>query len=214
VRDAVNEHTGVFHRSLKLNTLFSLTLSLLNASMVASTGGLALYLWSRGQIAVGTVAMALPMSWQLLSMSGWVAWQVTTIFENIGVVQEGMMTIAQPIKLVDRPDATKLVVTRGEISFDHVRFNYGRVGDPADLQGKGGVLDGIDLHIRSGEKIGIVGRRRKVDVGQCADAIFRSAGRPYPDRRAGHRECDAGKPARADFNGDAGHFAAAPVDPR
>jgi ATP-binding cassette subfamily B multidrug efflux pump len=158
VRDAVDEHTGMFHRSLKLNTQFSFTLSLLNASMVTATGGLALFLWSRGQIGVGSVAMALPMSWQLLSMSGWVAWQVTNIFENIGVVQEGMMTIAQPIKLIDRPDAQRLAVTRGEISFDHVRFNYGRVGDPADLQGKGGVLDGIDLHIRSGEKIGIVGR--------------------------------------------------------
>ncbi len=158
VRDAVDEHTGVFHRSLKLNTLFGLSLSLLNASMVTATGGLALYLWSRGQIAVGAVAMALPMSWQLLSMSGWVAWQVTNIFENIGVVQEGMMTIAQPIRLVDRPNAPALVVTQGDIRFDHVQFNYGRLGDLAKLQGKGGVLDGIDLHIRPGEKIGIVGR--------------------------------------------------------
>jgi ATP-binding cassette subfamily B multidrug efflux pump len=158
VRDAVNEHTGVFHRSLKLNTLFSLTLALINAAMVTGTGALALYLWSRGAIEVGAVAMALPMSWQLLSMSGWVAWQVTNIFENIGVVQEGMMTIAQPIRLTDRPDAKKLMVTRGEIVFDKVRFNYGRVGDPAALLGKGGVLDGIDLCIRPGEKIGIVGR--------------------------------------------------------
>ncbi len=158
VRDAVDEHIGVFHRSLKLNTLFGLSLTLLNASMVTATGGLALYLWSRGQITVGAVAMALPMSWQLLSMSGWVAWQVTNIFENIGVVQEGMMTIAQPIRLVDKPNASRLVVTRGEIAFERVRFNYGRLGDVARLQGKGGVLDGIDLHIRPGEKIGIVGR--------------------------------------------------------
>jgi ATP-binding cassette subfamily B multidrug efflux pump len=158
VREAVNEHTGVFHRSLKLNTLFSLTLALINAAMVTGTGALALYLWSRGVIDVGSVAMALPMSWQLLSMSGWVAWQVTNIFENIGVVQEGMMTIAQPIRLTDRPDAKPLTVTRGEIVFENVRFNYGRVGDPADLLGKGGVLDGINLHIRQGEKIGIVGR--------------------------------------------------------
>src|ERR1700680_2127925 len=132
VRDAVDEHTGMFHRSLKLNTQFSFTLSLLNASMVTATGGLALFLWSRGQIGVGSVAMALPMSWQLLSMSGWGAWQVTNIVENIGVVQEGMMTIAQPIKLIDRPDAQRLAVTRGEISFDHVRFNYGRVRSGGD----------------------------------------------------------------------------------
>src|SRR6266850_2214079 len=105
VRDAIEEHTGVFLRSLQLNTLFGLTLSSLNAMMVTGTAGLAVFLWTRGQVEVGTVAMALPMSWQIVSISGWVAWQVTNIFENIGVVQEGMMTIAQPIKLVDRPGA-------------------------------------------------------------------------------------------------------------
>src|SRR5207249_3443927 len=102
VRDAIEEHTGVFHRSLRLNTLFGLTLSSLNAMMVTGTAGLAVFLWTRGKVEVGTVAMALPMSWQIVSISGWVAWQVTNIFENIGVVQEGMMTIAQPIKLLDR----------------------------------------------------------------------------------------------------------------
>jgi ATP-binding cassette, subfamily B, multidrug efflux pump len=149
VRDAVDEHTGVFHRSLQLNTLFGLTLSTLNAMMVTGTGGLALYLWSRGQIEVGAVAMALPMSWQILSVSGWVAWQVTNIFENIGVVQEGMMTIAQPIVLNDSPDAPALQVTRGEISFENVRFGYGR---------EAGVLQDFKLKVAPGEKIGLVGR--------------------------------------------------------
>ena len=158
VRDAIDQHTEQFHNSLRLNTLFGLALSTLNAAMVTGTGAFALVLWSYGKVEVGTVAMALPMSWQLLSMSGWVGWQVTNIFENVGVVQEGMMTIARPIALTDRPDAPALTVSRGEIVFDHVRFNYGRVGDPADLHGKGGVLDGINLHIRPGEKIGIVGR--------------------------------------------------------
>src|SRR6266566_5218342 len=117
VRDAIEEHTGVFHKSLRLNTLFGLTLSSLNAMMVTATAGLAILLWTRGQVEVGTVAMALPLSWQIVSISGWVAWQVTNIFENIGVVQEGMMTIAQPIKLIDRPDAVELAVPRGEIAF-------------------------------------------------------------------------------------------------
>ena len=127
VRDAIEEHTGVFHKSLRLNTLFGLTLSSLNAMMVTGTAGLAIFLWTRGKVEVGTVAMALPMSWQIVSISGWVAWQVTNIFENIGVVQEGMMTIARPITLIDRPDAKALNVPRGEIAFENVRFNYGRV---------------------------------------------------------------------------------------
>jgi ATP-binding cassette subfamily B multidrug efflux pump len=159
VREAVEEHTEKFHDSLRLNTLFGLTLSTLNAMMVASTGALALYLWSLGKIEVGAVAMALPMSWQILSMSGWVAWQVTNIFENIGVVQEGMLTIAQPIRLVDPRDAAVLQVPRGEIAFEDVRFGYGRLTTHhEDGLLRTAVLDGLALNVRAGEKIGLVGR--------------------------------------------------------
>jgi ATP-binding cassette subfamily B multidrug efflux pump len=160
VRDALDEHTGMFHASLRLNTLFGLTLSTLNAMMVVSTAGLALYLWSRGLVAVGTVAMALPLAWQIVSISGWVAWQVTNIFENVGVVQEGMMTIAQPITLTDGANAPALAVTRGEITFDDVRFGYGRQPS-VDEDGRPrpfAVLQDFALTIRPGEKIGLVGR--------------------------------------------------------
>jgi ATP-binding cassette subfamily B multidrug efflux pump len=93
--------------------------------------------------------MALPMSMQIVSASGWVAWQITGIFENIGVVQEGMMTIAKPHTLVDQLDAKPLTVTRGEILFDDVRFGYGR---------ESGLIEGLTLKIKPGEKIGLVGR--------------------------------------------------------
>jgi len=126
VREAVDEHTGMFHASLRLNTLFGLTLSTLNAMMVTGTAALALFLWTRGQVSVGVVAMALPLCWQIVNISGWVAWQVTNIFENVGVVQEGMMTIARPIALTDRPDAAVLAVPRGEIAFENVRFGMAR----------------------------------------------------------------------------------------
>jgi ATP-binding cassette subfamily B multidrug efflux pump len=149
VRDAVDEHTSTFHAGLRLNTLFGLTLSSLNAMMVTGTAALAVYLWTIGKVEVGTVAMALPLTWQIVNISGWVAWQVTGIFENIGVVQEGMMTIAQPIGLTDAPEAPELTVPRGEIVFDDVRFGYGR---------DTGVLQGFSLAVRPGEKIGLVGR--------------------------------------------------------
>src|SRR5215467_13758490 len=97
-------------------------LSSLNALMVTGTGALALILWTRGKVEVGTVAMALPLAWQIVNIAGWVAWQITSIFENVGVIQEGMMTIARPIMLTDRPDAAALKVTRGEIRFEDVRF--------------------------------------------------------------------------------------------
>jgi ATP-binding cassette subfamily B multidrug efflux pump len=160
VREAIDDHTGKFHASLRLNTLLGLTLSSLNALMVTGTGGLALLLWTRGQVSVGTVAMALPLAWQIVNTAGWVAWQVTAIFENIGVVQEGMMTIARPITLTDRPRAQALAVTRGEIVFDDVRFHYGRVTS-AIAEGRPpphALLEGFSLTVRPGEKIGLVGR--------------------------------------------------------
>ena len=92
VREAFEEHTGLFYSSLRLNTLFSFCLSTLNAMLVVGTGGLAVWLWMHGKVEVGAVAMALPLSWQIISIAGWVAMRVTEIFENIGVVQEGMMT--------------------------------------------------------------------------------------------------------------------------
>ncbi|HZD62063.1 MAG TPA: ABC transporter ATP-binding protein [Xanthobacteraceae bacterium] len=149
VRDAIDQHTDLFYRSLRLNTLFSFCLSTLNAMMVTGTGGLALVLWTQGKVEIGTVAMALPLAWQIVNVAGWVALQVTSIFENIGVIQEGMMTIARPIALIDRPDAPALNVTRGEIVFEDVRFGYGR---------ESGVIDGLNLSVKPGEKIGLIGR--------------------------------------------------------
>src|SRR5207244_8299832 len=101
-------------------------LSTLNAMLVTGTAAMAIMLWMHGKVEVGTVAMALPLSWQIISIAGWVAMRVTEIFENIGVVQEGMMTIARPITLTDKPDAAVLAVPRGEIEFKDIRFGYGR----------------------------------------------------------------------------------------
>jgi ATP-binding cassette, subfamily B, multidrug efflux pump len=149
VREALEQHTVRFHRSLRLNTLFSFSLSTLNALLVTGTGGLAVLLWSQGRVEVGTVAMALPLAWQIVSVSGWVAYQITSIFENVGVVQEGMMTIARPIGLTDAPGAAALKVTRGEIAFKDVRFGYGR---------ETGVIEDFRLIVKPGEKVGLVGR--------------------------------------------------------
>jgi ATP-binding cassette subfamily B multidrug efflux pump len=149
VREAFEEHTGLFYNSLRLNTLFSFCLSTLNAALVTGTGAMAIYLWVHGKVEVGTVAMALPLSWQIISIAGWVAMRVTEIFENIGVVQEGMMTIARPITLTDRADAGTLAVPRGEIEFQDIRFGYGR---------ESGLIDGLSLTIRPGERIGLIGR--------------------------------------------------------
>jgi ATP-binding cassette subfamily B multidrug efflux pump len=149
VREAIDHHTGRFHEMLRLNTLLALTLTVLNALLITATGAFAIMLWRNGHVTVGTVAMALPMTMQIVSASGWVAWQVTDIFENIGVVQEGMLTISRPHTLIDRPDAVPLKVTRGEIRFEDIRFGYGR---------ERGLIDGLTLTVKPGERIGLVGR--------------------------------------------------------
>ena len=207
VRDAVEYHTGRFLASQRLITAFGTILAVLNGALVAGAGALALVLWRHGTVEVGAIAMVLPLTFQLTAMSRWIAFSVTEIFEEIGVVQEGMITIAQPLQLIDQPDAEPLDVQAGAIAFEDVRFGYGRDVRRArrlHAEGRAGRED------RPGRPL----RRRQVDRGQPAAALLRSGRRPHPDRRPGHRADDAGIAAPADFHGDAGHLAAAPLDPR
>jgi ATP-binding cassette, subfamily B, multidrug efflux pump len=148
-RAAVDEHTFRFRRQLRLLTLLGFCLATLNACMVVGTAGLAVWLWVDGRITLGAVAMALPLTWQIANIAGWVAQNVTSIFENIGTVQDGMRSIAVPREMLDRPDAVRLGVPRGEVRFESVRFGYGTAR---------GVLHGIDLAIRPGERVGLVGQ--------------------------------------------------------
>jgi ATP-binding cassette, subfamily B, multidrug efflux pump len=149
VRDAIDRHTGLFLAAQRLMTIFGTVLNLLNALLIAGGGALALLLWQRGAVQVDAIAMVLPLTLQLTNMSRQIALQITEIFEDIGVVQEGMITIAQPLRLIDAPDARPLTVREGRIAFEDVRFGYGR---------ESGVLEGFNLAVRPGEKIGLVGR--------------------------------------------------------
>ena len=149
VQAAMDDLTEAFREQTRLTTTLGLCLAVLNASMVVGTGGLAIWLWNDGRIAVGIIAMALPLTWHIAAIAGWVAQNVTTIFENIGVVQEGMRSIAVPRQMPDRPDAVALEVARGAVRFEGVRFGYGTAK---------GVLHGIDLSVAPGERVGLVGR--------------------------------------------------------
>jgi ATP-binding cassette, subfamily B, multidrug efflux pump len=157
VRDSVDEHTAAFRRQLRLMTMFAIIQALLNAVLIVGTGGIAVWLWSTGRIAVGTVAMALPMAWQITARAGWVAQNVTSIFENVGTVQDGMRSIAVPRQLPDPPGASELSVTEGAICFEDVRFDYGRAARTGEDGGLPGVLHGLDLTIEPGERVGLVG---------------------------------------------------------
>ena len=207
VRDTVDEHTRTFYHSLRLNTAVGISLSLLNACLTVGNGGFAIYLWTIGEIEIGMVATALALAWQLVSMSGWIAYQVTGIFENIGVVQEGMITIAQPIALDDQRRRER---TRGDARRDQVRQCALRLR-PRHRRDQRPEPDGrARREDRPDRPLG----RRQVDAGQPAAALLRLPRRTHPDRRPGHRQRDAGIAARQHLDGDAGHLAAAPLDPR
>jgi ATP-binding cassette subfamily B multidrug efflux pump len=151
VRESIDEHQAAMHRHMKVITKFFFLLTGLNALLLVGTAGIGLSLWAQGAVTAGIVAAALPLAWQLSNVAGWVSWEVTAIFENVGVVQEGMQTIAVPHAGVDKPGAKPLEVSRGEIRFEGATFGYGRKDAPP-------VLDSLSLEIRPGERVGLVGR--------------------------------------------------------
>jgi len=151
VREMIDEHAAAIAAHMRLITQFMGTLATMNALLLVGTAGIGITLWGYGVVSAGLVATALPLAWQIANVAGWVSWEVTGIFENIGVVQEGMDTIAVPHALVDKPGAHELEVPRGEIRFSHVTFTYGRSDGRK-------VLDDLDLVVRPGERVGLVGR--------------------------------------------------------
>ncbi len=151
VREVIDEHSGAIAAHMRLITTFMATLSVLNAMLLVGTAAIGVWLWGNGTIDAGTVATALPLAWAIANVAGFVSWEVTGIFENVGVVQEGMETIAVPHAMADAPGARELEVDLGEIRFEGVTFTYGR------NDGKK-VLDNLNLTVRPGERIGVVGR--------------------------------------------------------
>ncbi|RAH28357.1 ABC transporter ATP-binding protein [Pantoea agglomerans] len=147
-REAIQEQTEKTQNAGRMVTSMDLTLSALNGLLIVSTSGLALWLWSQSLISVGAIALATGLVIRLVNMSGWIMWVVNGIFENIGTVQDGLKTIAQPLSVQDAPQAKQLKVTRGNIRFEDVRFDYG---------GGRQVINGFNLDIKPGEKIGLIG---------------------------------------------------------
>ena len=149
VRDAVDYHTGRYQAGNRADHRVRHAPGGAQRRAADRRGSISLVLWRYGKVEVGAIAMVLPLTFQLTSMSRWIAFSVTEIFEEVGVVQEGMLTIAQPLRLVDQAGAVPLSVRTGAINFENVNFHYGR---------QSGVLDGFTLKIEPGEKIGLIGR--------------------------------------------------------
>ena len=164
-RAALTEQMQKWQESLRIQTTMELALYTLNGLLIVGATGLAIRLWSQGVVSVGDIAVVTGLVMRIVAMSGWIIWVVAGIFENIGVVQEGMEAIARPHQIVDAPQAKPLQVSAGDIRFERVSFHYGRElspeADDTDGSGvlrRGGVIHDLTLHIKPGEKVGLVGR--------------------------------------------------------
>ena len=151
VSEVIDEHQAAIGAHMRVISQFMFWLAAMNALLLSGTAAVGIWLWAQGTVSAGVVATALPLAWQITNEAGWVSWEVAGIFENVGVVQEGMQTIAVPLSGVDRPGARPLEVARGEIAFEDVSFNYGKPGAAP-------VLDRLSFAIRPGERVGLVGR--------------------------------------------------------
>ena len=160
-RAALEDQVSKWQASLRLVTAMDLVLYSLNGILMVSASGVAIWLWAQGVVTIGAIAAVISLVLRIIGMSGWILWVVAGIFENMGVVQEGMETISRANQVLDGPDSKALVVSRGDIRFDHVDFHYGQpVGAQigAGTARPGGVIHDFSLHIKAGEKVGLVGR--------------------------------------------------------
>ncbi len=148
-KQAMQEFMATVHAQMRWVSYLELLNHTLNMILVGGTAALSLYLWQQDLIGVGAVAAAIAMALRLIGLSHWIMWEATMLFEHLGTVQDGMNTISTPVKLVDAPSASELKVTRGDIEFKQLGFEY--------IAGKP-LLQDFNLHIRAGEKIGLVGR--------------------------------------------------------
>ena len=152
-RSAMKEFMSTVHGQMRLVSGIEVVNHTLSMLLILSTAGVALWLWTRGEVGVGAVAAATAMALRLNGMSHWVMWEMASLFEHVGTVQDGINTLSRRRLVVDGADARPLVVSQGEIRFENLSFAYGATGPLARK-----VIDGFSLTIRPGEKIGVVGR--------------------------------------------------------
>ncbi|OAM30083.1 multidrug ABC transporter ATP-binding protein [Eikenella longinqua] len=148
-RRSMEEFMVTVHAQMRLATLLYSASAAVNTALTLSTAVLGIWLWHQGQVGVGAVATATAMALRVNGLSQYIMWESARLFENIGTVADGMGTLSKPQTILDKPEAKPLVVGKGEICFDHIDFSY-EPGKP--------LLNGFSLHIRPGEKVGLIGR--------------------------------------------------------
>ena len=148
-REGFENFQKTVHTQMRLVSKFSFSVYFSNCLLLFAVGSIGLLLWQKGDILVGAVAVGIGLVLRLNGMAQWIMWEMSALFENIGIVEDGMHSIAQDRLVEDKPNAKELVVSHGDIRFENVGFHYGK--------GKG-VIENLNLEIKPGQKVGIVGR--------------------------------------------------------
>ena len=148
-RESMSGFLGTVHGQMRLVTLFVCLVQLNNAIALLLIGWIGITFWMAGAVTAGAIAAALALALRMVGMSQWIMWEVSALFENVGIVYDGMSMIAKRRAVEDRPGAIQLKVPQGEIAFETVSFHYGK---------QKGVIADLDLNVRPGEKVGLVGR--------------------------------------------------------
>ncbi len=148
-KNAMEGFLDTVRPQMRYATMLNLWLNIINSILLASVGAVGIWSWIGGASTVGAVAVATALVLRLNGMSHWIMWELSAMFEHIGMVQDAMATIAQPARVLDKPDAKTLVVGKGGIAIDRLKFHYGK---------DSGVIDDLSLTITPGEKVGVVGR--------------------------------------------------------
>ncbi|SJN58791.1 Putative multidrug export ATP-binding/permease protein [Vibrio ruber DSM 16370] len=149
VQESMEGFLGTVYRQMRLVTGFNLSVEVANYLLLFAISAISIYLWAQQAITVGAIAVAISLALRINGMSKWIMWEIGGLFENMGTVVDGMNSLSRSISVQDKPDAKPFRITQGAIEFDHVHFRYG-----TDIN----VINDLNLYIRPGEKVGIVGR--------------------------------------------------------
>lgn len=153
VRSGMEEFMATVYPQMRLATGLNFSVWTINMLMVFATGALGLAIWMQGNIGPGAIAIVMSLAIRLTGMSHWIMWEVNTLFENMGTVQDGINTISKPQHITDAADAQEIDVQRGAIEFRQVSFSY-----HSQHRESLHIFENLNLHIAAGEKVGIVGR--------------------------------------------------------
>ncbi|WP_076542929.1 ABC transporter ATP-binding protein [Shewanella sp. UCD-KL21] len=148
-QDSMMGFLKTVYGQMRLVTIINVLVQIINYLLAFTIAAVSIWLWADNAITVGAIAIAVSLALRLNGMSQWIMWEISSLFENIGTVTDGMNTLSKPIEIEDEPGAKDIIVSKGKIDFNDVSFHYGE---------KSGVISELNLHIKAGEKVGLVGR--------------------------------------------------------